>query len=160
MVSRDLGGILLEVAVAHCKFYRLLRSDPSVFSSGFVWCLRIDPNLQGNLSRHLWNRSSISWEANSSSSRHEIPLILCKIKVHYRAYNSPPSVPILSQIIPFHFLPTDLRSSLINLLTPASGSPKWSLALWFPHHKPLYPSPVSHKCYMIPKALSPVNFQL
>jgi len=47
------GGRLLEVAVTHCKFYNLLRSDPSLFSSGYVWCLRIDPNVQGNVSRHL-----------------------------------------------------------------------------------------------------------
>ena len=47
------GGMLLEVAVTHCKFYNLLRSDPSLFSSGYVWCLRIDPNVQGNVSRHL-----------------------------------------------------------------------------------------------------------
>jgi hypothetical protein len=53
MVSHDMGGVLLEVAVTHCKIYRLLHSDPSVFSSAFVWCLKTDPNLQGNESRHL-----------------------------------------------------------------------------------------------------------
>ena len=130
--------MLLEVAVTHCKFYRLLRSDTSLFSSGFVWCFRIDPNLQGNLSRHLWKRSSLSWEANSSLSMHEIPLIFCKLKVYYRVYDSPPSVPVFSQISPFHFLPTDLRVSLINLLTSTSGSPKWSLVLWFPHQNPVH----------------------
>ena len=141
MMSHDFGGMLLEVAVAHCKLYKLLRSDPSIFSSSYVWCLKIYPNLQGNVSRHLWKRSSLSWEANSSSSSHEIPPVLCKLNVHYRVYNSPPSVPNLSQISPFHFLPTDLRFSLINLLTSTSGSPKWSLALCIHFRLP-------HMCHM------------
>jgi hypothetical protein len=28
------------------------------------------------------------------------------------------------------------------------GSPKWSLSFRFPHHVPVYASPVPHTCYM------------
>ena len=40
------------------------------------------------------------WEANWFSASQEIPCILRSSKVHYRINNSPPSIPILSQINP------------------------------------------------------------
>jgi len=44
----------------------------------------------------------LSWEANSSSASQEIPLILYKPKVSYRCHESPPLVPVVSQINPIH----------------------------------------------------------
>ena len=51
-----------------------------------------------------------SWEANSSSTSHEILHILWNLKFHYRVHNSVLLVSILRQINPLHAFPSYLRS--------------------------------------------------
>ena len=76
---------------------------------------------------------SPSWEANRFSVSQEIPRILRNPEVHYRAYNSPPPVPILSQINPVHDPhPTSWRSILILSSHLYLGLPSSFLPSGFP----------------------------
>jgi hypothetical protein len=81
---------------------------------------------------------SPSLETSRFSASQEIPHILWKPKVHYAIYNSLPPVPILSQLYSVHN-PTShiLKIHLNFFLQPTPGSPKWSLALRFPHQHPV-----------------------
>jgi len=76
---------------------------------------------------------SPSSEANQFSASQEIPCILWNLKVYYCVYNSPPPVPILSQINPVHALPSHILKIHLNIiLSSMPGSSKRSLFLRFP----------------------------
>jgi hypothetical protein len=58
-------------------------------------------------------------------------------RVHYRVYNCPPLVPILTQKISVPASPFYFSMILVNIiLASAPRSLKWSLSFWFPHRTP------------------------
>jgi hypothetical protein len=77
---------------------------------------------------------SPSWEANGSSAIQEITRILWTPKVHYRIYNSPTPVSILSQIDPVHAPPNlpSRRTILILSSHLRLGLPSGLLPSEFP----------------------------
>ena len=92
---------------------------------------------------------SPSWEANRFSASQEIPRVLWNLKVHYRIYKCPPTVPILSQIDPVQAPTSHFLQIHINInLQSTYGFSKRSLPLRFPHQNPVYASlsPIRATC--------------
>ena len=90
---------------------------------------------------------SPSCETNRFSASQEIPRILWNPNVHYSIRDSPPPVPILSQLNLFHPSPSHFLKIHLNIILPSTpGSRKWSLSLTFRHQNPVYTSPRPHTC--------------
>ena len=94
-------------------------------------------------------KQSPSWEADRFSASQEFPPISWHPKVHYRIHKCLSPVPILSQLDPAHTPKFYFLKIHLNIILPSmSGSPKWSLALRFPHLNLLYASPLHHTPYI------------
>jgi len=89
---------------------------------------------------------SSSWQANISSASKEICRNLWNPNVHYRVYNSPPPVPILSQRNPVRVPNPSLRSILVLSFHLRLGLRSGLFPSGFPT-KTLY-TPLHYSCYM------------
>jgi len=77
---------------------------------------------------------NLSWEANSHSVYQKIPPLSWNTKVHCSVHKSPPLVPVLSQMNPFHSIWnyfSKIPSNNILQYTPSSF--EWSLNSSFSH---------------------------
>jgi len=89
-------------------------------------------------------------ETHRFSATQEIPSILWNPTGHHIFYKSNHlslswARSIQSMPHPSHFL----KIHLFIILPPTSGSFKWSLSLRFPHHNPVYTSPLLLTCYIL-----------
>jgi hypothetical protein len=101
----------------------------SVKQSGHKISRKITLQWSQNILTHSMEQSPSS-EGTPFSASQEIYRILWKPKDHYRNHNSPPPVPTLSQINPFHPTTSHFLKIHFNIILPsAPGFPKWFLSL-------------------------------
>jgi hypothetical protein len=101
---------------------------------------------------------SSSWETANSAATQEFHSILWNLKIYYRVYKSPPTVPTLSQINQIHTIPFYLSKIHFNIVhPPTSWSSQWSLSCWLSHqHRiciPLLPYSFYMPCPPHPHAI-------
>jgi hypothetical protein len=93
-------------------------------------------------------RSRVLLEKLSLSAIQQIPRLLCNPKVHYRVHNSPPPVPIPSQVHSVHTFPPCFPKIHSNIILPSTPrSSQWSHPFRFSNQNILR-VPIVHACYM------------
>ena len=107
---------------------------------------------------HYSMDQSSAWKADRSSATQEIPRIVWNPKVHYRIYQSPVPIPVLSQIDRVHAShPTSLRSILILSSHLRLRLPSGLLPSGFPS-KTLYAPVLSSMRATCPTQLSDAQY--
>jgi len=147
--------VLYFSVICHCQLYKLYKHwvlHNTLRANLWRWyfwliCRTAQLDWLTYLLTYLLTHSmeqSPSWEANWFVASQEIPRTLWNPKVHHQIHKCPPSVPILSQLLPvsthsyFLILSSHLRLGLPNGLFP-SGFPTRTLCT------PL-PSPIRATC--------------
>jgi hypothetical protein len=93
-----------------------------------------DNNANRVLSKLLTNKLT-PWRQNS--------------EVHHRSHQSPPPVPIPSQVNPLHTPPTNLpKVHFDSILLSTSWSFQWSFTFRLSLQNPVHASSLSHACHM------------
>jgi hypothetical protein len=91
---------------------------------------------------------SPSWEANRFAASQEIPRIPWNPNAHHCIHNSPPPVPILSQLNPVRTPTTNFLKIHLNIIRPSTpGLPSVLFPSGFPT-KTLYTTLAVPTCYM------------
>jgi hypothetical protein len=103
-----------------------------------------------------------SWGASNCTATQELPNILRNPKVQYRTHKRSSLIPILSQIIPIHTIPSCLPKIRFDIVhPPTSCSSHWHLYFWFSqqylicifplpfvlHPRPSHPTWLDHSNY-------------
>ena len=152
-LHRRVGGphkILLGWANLGGEVYEIWGSQSGVaedWSLGCECCAAGCIEVKISATCHLLTPWS-SYESNRSSPSQEIPAFY-GTRTFITAFTSVRHLSIswarsIQSILPTHFLKIHL-----NIILPSTPGPsKWSLSHRFPHHNPIYTSPLPHTCCM------------
>ena len=117
------------------------------FSTWFYLCICIVIRVPLIADSTNHTEQSPSLEVSSSSDSQKMPRMLIP-KVLRRVHNSPPRVPLLSQLNPVHALPTYFLMNHFNIILPYTpGIPSGLLPSDIPN-KILQAPPLRHTCHL------------
>ena len=123
----------LELVVLSCNKNRLYNVITNIYIYALLFLFHILYCATYTYLLNPWSRVLLE-KLTGFAANQEIPHILWNPKVLYRTQNSPPPVPILSQLLPVPTTPSHFLKIHLNIILPStSWSSQWSLSLRFPH---------------------------
>jgi hypothetical protein len=126
-----------ETLLCACSFLETVKERSRKFVPIFLLQLQITVADFLCWHRHVLQTDELNpWRQNS--------------KVHHRIHNSPPTIPLLSQVNPLQPPPPACLPKIHSnpILPPTPQSFKWSLSFGISHQNPVHVSPLSHACHM------------